>query len=229
MVKKQTFYYAVRKGNTPGIYGTWEECKHEVENYPDAKFKKFSNLKDAERFVAGSSLIKELEKERPVGIVKPRKTVLLNPSKSDPTITVYCDGACSNNGSKGAKGGVGVFFAEGDPRNISAPFSLENPTNQRCELYACLLALQTLRNEKKSITVVTDSNYTVQSVTKWYKSWVKNGWKNVKGEEVKNQEFIKPLLKLSSSLKVKWKHVKGHAGTYGNIQADALAVAGAKK
>ena len=41
-------------------------------------------------------------------------------------VTVYTDGACSRNGQKGAKAGIGVFFEEkadrrGDFRAPSAP------------------------------------------------------------------------------------------------------------
>ena len=34
-------------------------------------------------------------------------------------IRVFTDGACSNNGKPNAKAGLGVYFSEKDPRNVS--------------------------------------------------------------------------------------------------------------
>ena len=31
-------------------------------------------------------------------------------------VVVYSDGCCFNNGKHGAKGGIGVFWGDGDPR-----------------------------------------------------------------------------------------------------------------
>lgn len=63
MAKK---YYAVRVGKTPGVYGTWDECKVQVNGFPGAKYKSFGTLKEAEDFVGiktaketGEKMIKE--------------------------------------------------------------------------------------------------------------------------------------------------------------------------
>jgi len=34
-------------------------------------------------------------------------------------IVVFTDGSCSNNGKDNAKAGIGIYFSENDPRNIS--------------------------------------------------------------------------------------------------------------
>ncbi|MGO3018511.1 MAG: ribonuclease H1 domain-containing protein [Anaerococcus sp.] len=44
-------YYAVRKGKTPGIYTSWDECKIQVHGFKGAIYKSFKNLKDAENFL----------------------------------------------------------------------------------------------------------------------------------------------------------------------------------
>lgn len=44
---KEKKYYVVWQGNTPGIYGSWEDCQREIKGYPDAKFKSFTNLDEA--------------------------------------------------------------------------------------------------------------------------------------------------------------------------------------
>ncbi|KAM4528721.1 ribonuclease H1 [Fundulus diaphanus] len=50
---KGTFFYAVRKGVKPGVYGSWDECKIQVEKFPAASFKKFGSERDAWAFVRG--------------------------------------------------------------------------------------------------------------------------------------------------------------------------------
>jgi ribonuclease HI len=46
------------------------------------------------------------------------------------------------------------------------------------------------------------------------KSWQKNGWKNSKGQEVKNKELIQDILNLkeniNSDIKICFKHVMSH-------------------
>ncbi|KAL4274498.1 uncharacterized protein LOC107622074 [Arachis ipaensis] len=43
--------YAVRKGRIPGIYTNWEDCKKQVNGFPDAEFKGFRLLRDAEHWL----------------------------------------------------------------------------------------------------------------------------------------------------------------------------------
>ena len=44
-------YYAVRKGNTPGIYTTWEECKSQVHGFAGAEYKSFAKLEEAQNYI----------------------------------------------------------------------------------------------------------------------------------------------------------------------------------
>ena len=51
--EKLPWYYAVRKGRTVGIFTDWGEASESVTGYPDAQFKKFRALKDAQEFMEG--------------------------------------------------------------------------------------------------------------------------------------------------------------------------------
>lgn len=55
------YFYAVKVGNNPGIYNTWNECQREVIGYKGAKFKKFKDYKEALSFLENNSsgLVKE--------------------------------------------------------------------------------------------------------------------------------------------------------------------------
>ena len=143
-------------------------------------------------------------------------------------ITVYTDGSCLGNGRRRAKAGIGVFFGFDDSRNVSEPFR-DNPTNQRAELAALIRALEIVGGTER-VTIYTDSRYSIDCVLKFSRGWIRNGWKTAKGEPVKNQDLIKPLLDLMRP-GVSLIHIRAHTGrtdqhSIGNSQADRLAVEG---
>lgn len=51
--QKMPWYYAVKNGRTIGIFTDWAEAEASVTGYPDARFKKFRALKDAQVFIEG--------------------------------------------------------------------------------------------------------------------------------------------------------------------------------
>ena len=51
--QKMPWYYAVKNGRTVGIFTDWAEASASVTGYPDARFKKFRALKDAQEFMNG--------------------------------------------------------------------------------------------------------------------------------------------------------------------------------
>ena len=51
--QKMPWYYAVKNGHTVGIFTDWAEASASVTGYPDARFKKFRALKDAQGFMEG--------------------------------------------------------------------------------------------------------------------------------------------------------------------------------
>src|SRR5436309_1582182 len=53
MAKTKQKFYAVRKGRTPGIYLTWEDCSQQVTGVAGAIYKAFETRAEAERFLAG--------------------------------------------------------------------------------------------------------------------------------------------------------------------------------
>ena len=45
-------YYAVFQGRSKGIFLSWEECKKNVEGFPNARYKKFKDIKSATHYVS---------------------------------------------------------------------------------------------------------------------------------------------------------------------------------
>ena len=149
----------------------------------------------------------------------------------DGLVQVFTDGACSANGYKVARAGVGVWFNHGHASNVSAPV-LGRPTNNCAEIEAAIAAVYAARAAGISkLCINTDSQFMIDCMTKWIKSWKRNGWKTAKKEDVKNKEELAKLDRVlsESSVAVQWNHVRGHRGIEGNEEADRLAVAGAKE
>ena len=97
-------------------------------------------------------------------------------------------------------------------------------TNNRMELLAAINALEALVGPS-TLTVVTDSSYVKDGITKWIYGWKAKDWKK-KGGEIKNIDLWQRLDAARDRHDVTWKWVKGHAGHPENERADELARAG---
>ncbi|CAL1698323.1 unnamed protein product [Somion occarium] len=142
-------------------------------------------------------------------------------------ITVYCDGACKNNGKANAIAGIGVWWGPKDHRN-AAERCPGAQTNNRAELIALIRVLETVPRSKTPLMIRTDSKYTIDCFREWIAKWRRNGWKTSKGEPVKNESIIRYLDALlaersASGQEIELDYVAGHKGHEGNEGADRLA------
>jgi ribonuclease HI len=135
--------------------------------------------------------------------------------------SIYTDGACTGNPGPGGWGVV-VYFNDGSVYEMGD--GCRQTTNNRMEMQAAIGALQYFdqSGQSASITLYTDSEYLINCVTKWVKSWKKKDWKKADGKPVQNQDLLEVLDELNNR-KVKWQHVRGHAGNIGNERCDAIA------
>ena len=152
-------------------------------------------------------------------------------------VMVFTDGACPNNGKGGARAGIGVWWNYGHKHNVSERVKGEKQTNNVGEIQAIVRAIRLaceMKNVRK-LQINTDSEFTINSVTKWMSGWKKKGWRKADGKEVANKEdfmILDEVLQKAKDIEkveIKWQHVRGHAGVEGNEEADKLAVAGAMK
>ncbi|KRO77018.1 MAG: ribonuclease H, partial [Methylophilales bacterium BACL14 MAG-120910-bin43] len=97
----------------------------------------------------------------------------------------------------------------------------KNTTNNRMELMAVIMALESIEKEQK-ITIFTDSTYVQKGISEWIVNWKRNGWKSSNKQPVKNQDLWMRLDGSNSSL-ITWEWVKGHSGHIENDRADYLA------
>ncbi|CAL1532732.1 unnamed protein product [Lymnaea stagnalis] len=142
---------------------------------------------------------------------------------------VYTDGGCFQNGRHGARAGLGVYWAPNDPNNISEKLS-GRQTNNRAEIYAAVRAVQVAKKKGiQNLILHTDSQFLINSITKWIKGWKKKGWTKATGSPVTNRDDFEALDKELNGVNVKWVYVKGHCGDVANECADRLAKQGAEK
>lgn len=197
-------FYAVAKGRTTGIFLSWPECQESVKGFSGAVYKKFDKRSDAEEFIQGASEV----------------------GHKSPDYYVYTDGACSNNGKEGASAGIGVYFGEGDPRNISRRIEGKQ-TNNVAELMAILAAYEMIKDDivgGKVVAIVSDSEYAIRCCGSYGERMNKEGWKTA----IPNKDLVRRLYELYRGSNVQFIHIRAHTGlsdehSLGNAEADRLA------
>ena len=140
---------------------------------------------------------------------------------------IYTDGACTNNGRPGAKCSIGIHFSKNNEiklEDISRVLKVTKPTNNIAELTAILESLKMIKGCVYSpIHIYTDSEYSLNVLTKWYPKWTDKDKKSKK-----NIPLIKETYDLYDQLPVYLFHIKAHTNlqdehSVGNAKADELA------
>ncbi|KJK91959.1 hypothetical protein H633G_04174 [Metarhizium anisopliae BRIP 53284] len=248
-------FYAVAVGNPTGIYTDWNEAALAIKGVKGPKYKRFGTRMEAVVYIKQHGSREAIEAlgetyaaapvEFPVSptpvVASAKKTASKTAAKkaepgvqrpAEDVLQIYTDGSSLANGKAGSRAGVGVYFGDGDPRNVSERLVGDPQTNQRAELMAMLRALEIAPLEQ-TVQIISDSQYSINCVTQWAIGWKHKGWKTATGENVKNQDIIRAVLdkmdertKTGANTYFHW--VKGHASDRGNVAADRLAVRGAK-
>ena len=131
-------------------------------------------------------------------------------------IYLYTDGAARGNPGPG---GYGVVLKSGPHyKEISEGF--KHTTNNRMELLAVIVGLEAIKVEGAQVTVVSDSKYVVDTVTKgWVFNWVKKNFK-----DKKNPDLWRRYLSIHARYSITFQWIKGHNGHLDNERCDELAV-----
>jgi len=140
-----------------------------------------------------------------------------------PDLFAFTDGACSGNPGPGGWGAV-LQARNGETvvKERELAGGAPETTNNRMELMAAIQALETLERPS-AITIVTDSAYLRDGITKWIHGWKRNGWQTAAKKPVKNDDLWRRLDAAQAHHRVTWDWVKGHAGHPENERADKLA------
>ena len=101
-------------------------------------------------------------------------------------------------------------------------------TNNQGELMAVLDLLRaTAHLPEEDLRILCDSQYVINSITKWMPGWKRKGWRKADGKPVLNVELLKELDRELAGRTYTFEWVKGHAGHSLNEAADERARAAA--
>jgi ribonuclease HI len=140
-------------------------------------------------------------------------------------VQLFADGACSGNPGPGGWAFVLRHVKTGKEKEASG--GEPETTNNRMELLAVIRGLETLKRPV-AVELVTDSIYVGKGLTEWMPKWKANGWRRKEGGKlhaIKNEDLWRKLDALLAEHRLRFTHVRGHAGHVENERCDALAVA----
>lgn len=222
--------YAVRVGRTTGVFNSWADCKKQVDGFPAARYKGFTDLAEALRWLNGSDTPRRMPTAEAQTTARKSAHATVSTAKreagvmpdSEQDYVIYTDGSCLRN-PDGPGGWAAVIrdvhtgkiteLADGDP----------STTNNRMELSAAIAAL-TFPQQSSKIALYTDSQYLKNGFTHhWLAAWKKRGWKKADGQPVLNQDLWQQLDALYANHQVTFHWVKGHIGVELNERCDLLA------
>ncbi len=197
-------YYVVWDGYNPGIYNTWEDCKLQIKNYPQAKYKSFPNQATAEdAFNMGFFEFQKLKKTKTLSKRLPAE-VNLN--------SICVDAASSGNPGKMEYRGVDTqtqkqLFHKG-------PF--QQATNNIGEFLALVHGLAFLHQQKSSRVIYSDSKIAI--------SWVRQKRCKTKLKKTPRNADVFELIKRAevwlNSNSYKTNILKWETKIWGEIPAD---------
>lgn len=136
-------------------------------------------------------------------------------------ITAAADGSSLSN-----PGPTGWAWYIDDDRWAAGGWS--HGTNNMGELMAVLdLLRQTASAAGDDLLVLCDSQYVINSITRWSPGWKRRGWRKADGKPVLNIELLQEIDRAITGRRVRFEWVKGHAGHELNEAADLRARAAA--
>lgn len=205
-------FYAVKVGRVPGIYGTWDECKLQVDGYPNSEYKGFARLSEAESFV-GTEVLESMKLNPDVYAheEKPSK-----PLEDGYAVKAYVDGSydvATGNYASGA-----VILLDGKTVELSKRYTDDaggKLRNVAGEIKGAELAIEYCKKQGIDSVVIYHDYLGVGK-------WADDEWKANLDMTKAYKSYIRECRK---NMRINFVKVKGHSGDKYNDMADALAKA----
>ena len=99
----------------------------------------------------------------------------------------------------------------------------KHATNNQGELQAVLELFRATAHLDEDLLVICDSQYVINSVTKWMRGWKAKGWRKADGKPVMNLDQLIEIDAVLVGRRYRFEWVKGHANHPLNEGADARA------
>lgn len=194
-------YYAVKKGRTPGIYLSWDDCKAMTHGYPGAVYKSFVDKAEAEQFLSGAEH-RELSADTENHMDKVKEPYS------------FVDG--SYNKAENRYGYGGFLMADGKRHVLQGSGNepeLVEMNNVAGEIAGAMAAV---RKALELGLTELDIYYDYMGI----EMWAAGGWKRNKAGTMAYYDFMQSV---KDDIKISFVKVKGHSGIEGNEEADRLA------
>lgn len=187
--------YAVKKGRTPGIYYSWNECKAMVDGYPGAVYKSFATVAEADAFICDGSLSAEAFGQLPA-------------------VYAFVDGSY-NVAQK--RYGYGGFLVHDGVREVLQG-SGDDPEmvsmrNVAGEILGSMAAIEKALELGLTELVIYYDYMGIEM-------WASGGWKRNKKGTIAYYDYVNSV---KEQISLRFVKVKGHSGIEGNEEADRLA------
>ncbi len=226
MAEKKKFY-AVRKGLTPGIYTSWEECRRNVSGYSGAEYKGFVTREQAEAWIAEVDTAKRqgINAAKPQSLAQGEQQTSdsANPQSPAPAAlpesapaVAYVDG-CYHVGTREYSYGA-VLFYQGKETHFSAKFADREMALMRNVAGEIEGAMCAMRYCVEHSIPQLELYYDYEGIEKW----CTGAWQAKKEGTIAYRAYYKEIQPV---LHVCFHKVKGHTGDRYNELADELAKA----
>ena len=210
-------FYAVKVGRNPGIYTTWDECKMQVDGFPNSEYKGFKRLSEAEEFV-GPEVLERMEL-KPNNFAQ-KKAEQSEVQKDNGIVKAYVDG--SYDVATGHYASGAVILLDGETVELNQLYTDDAGSKLRNvagEIKGAELAIEYCKEHGIDSVVIYHDYLGVGK-------WADDEWKANLDMTRAYKEYIRESRK---SMKISFVKVKGHSGDKYNNLADALAKAALEK
>lgn len=200
-------YYAVKIGQTPGIYSSWDECKAMVHGFPGAVYKSFQTLEEAKQFMGQS-----------IGAEKPKaeeETQLQDmPDEDLPNVYAFVDG--SYNVATKVYGYGGFLIHDGKKEVLQGAGSEEEMASMRNVAGEVLGSMAAIEKAVELGLPELTIYYDYMGI----EMWATGAWKRNKKGTIAYYDYVNSV---RDKIQLHFVKVKGHSGVEGNEEADRLA------
>lgn len=220
MAKKK--YYAVKVGRQPGIYGTWDECKTQVDGVSGAKYKSFATLGDAEKYMLDEEAVTETKQSvenasDSTDIFNGKVDEKIANLKED-EVVAFVDGSYDATEEKSGFGAI-IIDHHGNENTLYKAFTKNlgeefiKLRNVAAELEGVKEAINwAIAYKKRKITIFYDYS--------GIEEWAKGAWK---ANNTITKKYVAFIQDKSNYIGIEFVKVLAHSGVVYNEAADALA------
>lgn len=213
-------FYAVIVGKKTGIYGTWDECKAQTEGVSGAKYKSFSSLEEAERYMSetnnDNSDVEDtmaLSKDDLNSQVE-KAIAALNKNE----VIAFVDGSYDVTQKKSAFGAI--IFSHGGNRDVLYKAFTEDLGKKFISLRNVAAELEAVKESINWALQYNKSKISIYYDYEGIEKWTDAQWK---ANNTITKEYVRFIQEKRALLQIEFIKVPAHSGVQFNEDVDAIA------